>query len=87
MSEPQIAKPKNGPTFPAPSGNYDDDLTDEQSLKLSAGGGARYVHIDLAKGASTTGVMVLPTWTCPTHKLVIAQGDPCPKCGKKLLLD
>ncbi len=72
------------PKFPAPTGDYDDDLTDEQIIrKLSGAEGTRHFHIDLAK---TAGAITLRTWECPTHKITVIQGDPCPKCGKKLLL-
>ena len=73
------------PAFPAKTGEHDDDLTAVQRAKLEAGGSASTNSYPAPAG--TTGVVSLRTWECPKHKIVVVQGDPCPECGKKQLLD
>lgn len=81
------AKPKNGPSFPAPTGDHNDDLMPHEKKRLDAASAGSVAQKLRTKAASAAGVITLPTWACPTHKIIIVQGDPCPKCGKQLLLD
>lgn len=82
------AKPGKGPPFPAPVGEFDDNLNDEQRMKLEVGGSGESVqhrYLGRAVVASTAGTVKIRTWEC--HDYIIPQGDPCPECGKKHLLD
>jgi len=49
----------------------------------------RHVHVDLSKTGDRTGVVVAvvkPLVCCPCGGEML-QGDPCPDCGRQLLLD
>ncbi len=71
--------------FPKKVEGHDDELPDEQRKKLEKG--PRHTHVDRSLGGDRTGVMVLRAWECPVHSVTVVQGEPCPECGKKLLLD
>lgn len=48
----------------------------------------RMTHIDMAKGDDRTGVVVVQTtWECKACKQDVPKGQPCLKCGKRLLED
>lgn len=51
----------------------------------AAGTAPECVGLD-ARTAGTSGVVIVKTWECKPCGMLIAQGDPCPKCGKQLLL-
>ena len=48
----------------------------------------RYVHVDPSKQGDRTGIYVVGTWRCPLPCDTVAMhGEPCPNCGRGLLLD
>ena len=53
----------------------------------ATGTGDRKLGIDLARTASTMGTYTVRTWECPACKIRVIQGDPCPECDRRQLLD